>query len=302
MIVTIMKRKLGFLLIFLGIITLVVFIVRFFLASRTPKAGVLKIHSTPAASVFMDNKHVGRTPYDAEVPQGEYTIKLIPESAIDDVAVWQGKIRVAANLLTYINRDLAPTELASAGEVLWLEKITSNNAEMTIATVPDSAMILLDEQEQGVAPLTMTNISAGDHSLTVTSPGFLSRTLKIRATAGYKLNAAIQLALSPLDAPVRSEESSSSASPSGQLLPDSGIESENSGTEEEPPRPYARITDTPTGFLRVREKPTTTAAEIGRVEPGDAYSILTTEEGWYEIQMDDEETGWISSQYAQYVD
>lgn len=58
------------------------------------------------------------------------------------------------------------------------------------------------------------------------------------------------------------------------------------------------ITDTPTGWLRVRETPSSSAAEIARVLPGETYDLLDEDEGWYHIRLDAGRTGWISAQYA----
>jgi hypothetical protein len=57
-----------------------------------------------------------------------------------------------------------------------------------------------------------------------------------------------------------------------------------------------KISDTPTGFLRVRVEPM--GEEIGQVNPGETYKMLSQKNGWYEIQMTDGKSGWVSSQYA----
>lgn len=291
-----MRRKIGILLITLGLITFVVIGARFVLSKQAPKTGVLKINSNPVSSIFLNDVHVGRTPYEDTVAAGEYTVKLVPESVVEQATSWQGKTKVAPNLLTYINRDLSSSELQSAGEVLWLERITSNSSELTVTTIPDGASVLLDEQTKGTTPLTITDVSPGDHSLVVTSPGFVTRTLKIRSTAGYKLNSSIQLALSPLGDVKREDEDE--ATTSGEL------EDEATGSADlaQLEKPYVIISDTPTGFLRVRADATITAEELGLVNPGEEYSIIDAKDGWYQIQFDDEEVGWVSGQYVEVVE
>ncbi len=73
-------------------------------------------------------------------------------------------------------------------------------------------------------------------------------------------------------------------------------------TVPDPPKPFIIIEDTPTGFLRVRMEPSTTATEAGRVNPGEKYTILEEDNGWYEIEYDEEKTGWVSGQYAEKVE
>ena len=60
------------------------------------------------------------------------------------------------------------------------------------------------------------------------------------------------------------------------------------------------ILETPTGYLRVRKEPSTLAEEVGRVKPGEEYELLDEDEktGWYKIQLDEGDEGWISNQYA----
>jgi uncharacterized protein YgiM (DUF1202 family) len=60
------------------------------------------------------------------------------------------------------------------------------------------------------------------------------------------------------------------------------------------------ILQTPTGFLRVRDQASLNGAEIGQIKPGETYQLLDDKTtGWYQIQLTNGKTGWISSQYAQ---
>ncbi len=299
-----MRRKVIFLLLIVGLFSGILLLVRV-VRGGAPKYGVLKITSNPAATVFLDNKNIGRTPFEDKVLVGEYTLKLIPETTVQTLIPWQGKIRVSTNLLTYINRDLSDSELSAAGELLWLEKISSSLSELSVSTVPDGGNVILDEQVKGVSPLSITGISAGDHTLTITSPGFFSRTLKIKNTGGYKLNAAVQLGLAPggltpTPEPAITDIPDETPTPSSILTP-TPSKSATSSAAKIPKKPYVTIGDTPTGFLRVRAEPQTSADEIGRVNPGEKYSLLASESGWYKIQFNDKE-GWISGQYATKVE
>ncbi len=56
------------------------------------------------------------------------------------------------------------------------------------------------------------------------------------------------------------------------------------------------ITDTPTGFLRVRKTPNGT--EIAKVNIGDKMPFLEDVEGWYKVQLVDGKTGWVSKEYS----
>lgn len=305
-----MKRTIfGFVLFIAGVLC-IVFLGRYIYAVRNPKEGMLRVNSEPAASIFLNNVHKGRTPFEGKVPAGEYTIKLVSDSPVVDVSPWQGKINVSPNLLTYVNRDLSVLEISSAGEVLWLEKISSSQSELLVTTVPDGATIILNDETKGVTPMTIAAVDPGDYSLTVSSPGFLSRTVKVKLTGGYKLNASVQLALSPqntieTDTPEATSGSDLNPEPSPSPSPDGqekDKEASPSSDMPDPEKPYVVISSTPTGFLRVRSEPSVLSDEISRVEPGDKFTILDTEKDWYKISYDGKNEGWISGQYADVVD
>jgi hypothetical protein len=56
------------------------------------------------------------------------------------------------------------------------------------------------------------------------------------------------------------------------------------------------ILTTPTGFLNVRSTPG--GATVGQVNPGQTFSLLDEQVGWYQIQLSDGTKGWVSGQYA----
>jgi uncharacterized protein YgiM (DUF1202 family) len=293
-----MKRKIFFLVSLVGLIVIVGAVARF-LNSRGPKQGELRVESIPVASVFLDNRNIGKTPYKEKVNVGEYTLKLVPESATTQLTIWQGKVSIGQNLLTYVNASLSESELTTAVDLVWLEKITSKLSELSVTTNPDGATVLVDDVVKGVTPLSLQDITPGDHAVSITSVGFITRTLKIKTTPGYRLIASLKLALSP-------GGTSEAASPTAALSPTPSSKPSAVATaaaeKTEPPKPYIRIKDTPTGFLRVRMEPSTSATEAARVNPGDMFTILESENGWYEISYDGTSNGWVSGQYAERVE
>lgn len=302
-----MKRKIVFLLVLLGLAVLVGIVVKF-LNSRTPKEGELRIESSPTASVFLDNKHMGRTPLREKVKAGEYTVKLVPESTTAQMAGWEGKITVGANLLTYVNSNLSESELTSAIDLLWLEKSSAKNPELSVVTNPDGATVEVDGQTKGVTPLSLQDLSAGDHTVVVSSPGFATRTVKMKTTSGYRVVASFKLALAPGTAP-REASTSATTTPTATVTPKPGTTktATASATTPDPPKPFVLIIDTPTGFLRVRMEPSKKATEAAQVKPGQKFTVFdnktdTESTLWYEIKYDGTNTGWISGQYAEKVE
>jgi len=64
------------------------------------------------------------------------------------------------------------------------------------------------------------------------------------------------------------------------------------------------ILSTPVGFLNIRQDPNTTSNIIDQAEAGNIYEYIDEEDGWYEIVLSEDETGWVFGQYVemQYVE
>ena len=282
--------------------------------SRTPKQGELQVDSTPAASVFLDNKHIGRTPIGGsatpyKLDPGEYTLKIVPDATTTQYASWQGQIKIGSDLRTYVSGTFTSSELSSSVNVLWLEKISGKQSELSVTTTPDSANVMLDDDIKGLSPINIPNLTPGSHTLTLTSQGFATQREKIQLTAGYRIVAVFKLGLS--------SDTASSASPSAlpivtPTVATTSATAKVSGTPTpkttgaallEPTKPYVLIKDTPTGYLNVRMAPTKTATKSAEVKPGEkyAYTDISTDSAgtvWYEIAYDAANSGWISGQYV----
>lgn len=281
--------------------------------------GVLKVTATPTATIFLDERNIGKTPYEGKYAAGEYTLKLVPETTVESLVSWEEKVTLRPSLLTYVNQELGASDLSTQGEVLTLDKSTGSGAELAILSSPDGANVTLNGENKGTTPLVLKDLPADNFVLSVAASGFAARTVKVKTTAGYKLTASFQLATSgevavspspsleelpagtPKATPKASPKTSPSPSPKTSALP--GASPTAKPASSPPPKPYVEILDTPTGFLRVREEPSTeTGKEVSRVNPGEYYTLLdeTTVSGttWYKIEYEPEKEGFISGQYA----
>lgn len=301
---------------FLGIIILLAVVggVVGLLRSRTPKQGELKVESQPSASVFLNDKHIGRTPVGKtsyKVDAGEYTIKIVPDAGVTSYATYQDKIKISANTLTYIDAMLSENDLTSSSYVLWLEKMSGKKAELAVVTTPDAATVLLDDDPKGTTPITIPDVSNGEHTLTIVSRGFLTRTLKIKTNAGYRLMANVKLALDPgrsvlgestaSATPAASPSATPKTTPTGspKITPTGSPKvtpTRGATTGTDPEKPFITIKDNEYGFLRVRSEPSTASpsAEVAKVKPGEKYHIFETKPSWYKIEYVNGKTGWVS--------
>lgn len=295
-----MKKKILF-LISLVLLFIAFVAVRSFLALRSGKEGRIQIISSPASNVIINNEAVGRTPYEASLPVGEYSIRLQPdEQEASGSATWEGSVSVIENTRTFVSREIGATDIASSGVVLTVEKMQEKptkkgTGEVQVITEPDGSIVFLDDEEQGIAPFLLSEVPEGDHELSVFSPGFFRRSQKIKVQEGYKVIAEFKLAVDPTHKKVVKEDSDDEATDEASLEKDSETNESSSDAK------IIEILKTGTGWLRVREEPTLNASEAARVDPGDQYEVLEERNGWIKIEYSKNEEGWISDQYTREV-
>ncbi len=246
--------------------------------------------SSPSAEIKIDNQIFGRTPYELELPEGEYLLTLTPEDDETDAtqsASWNGKVSINAHSLTYVNRELGSSDLLSSGVTFSVKKMDrkpskADSGEIEIRTEPDGAIVFLDNEEQGIAPLILSEVSQGDHEVSVYSPGFSRLSQKIRVQPQHRIIGDFKLSLDPTYKKIKKEEKKE-ATESAKIQKQTIL----------------TIKETSTGWLRVREEPSLNSSESAKIKPGEKFTMLEEKDGWYKIYYENEKEGWISSRYAE---
>ena len=248
-----------------------------------PAQAGLQVKSTPKSTVFLNGKSIGQTPYEeSNFSAGEATLKLIPENLEGSLGPWETNIKLVGGAVTIINHEFGESENLSAGEVMTLEKISDKKtASLAVISLPDSASIKIDGESKNFTPLLLDKLTEGEREVAVSASGFIERKVRVRLVNGFKLILNVKLAQESKEE-VEKEEGSSPETTLGS-----------------PERPYVEIKETPTGWLRVRLEPSASASEAGRVNPGEKYALLDEESGWYQIEYQGGEKGWISGRYAE---
>lgn len=274
-----MKRIRVILLSLLGIAA-AVGAVLFALEYFQPKGAGIFIETTPESTVYIDGERVGRTPYRETHPAQEIIVKLIPESFETPLVPYETKITLTPGVETVVRRQFGETEDVSSGEIVSFEKTEKDETSLVVVSIPDNAQVYLDGEISGFAPYRTSAIVPGEHTLRVGSTGYEDKNLLVNTQEGYKLTAVVKLATS-----------------------DVVVVEEEVDEPEKEEQEMVLISETPTGFLRVREDASTLSSEITQVEPGETYVLLETDKstGWYKIQVDEETAGWISNDYAEMV-
>lgn len=274
----------------IGILTMgfIIFIVvQLLFTIFSKKEGRLSVNSHPAGAVFIDNVMKGNTPFENVFKEGDYTLKIVPDGIATGAASWQKKVSVYAGSLTHVDVQLESTDISSSADVYWVTKrgIFDQNAGIQVQTEPAGALVYIDNDEKGVSPLTIDNITPDMHELSVFSPRFSKRSKKIKITSGFDIHAFIKLAIDPTQKSTYSVQ-------------DKPVEATSAAQLKEP-KNTVKILDTPTGWLRVRDEPTLAGSESARVNPGQRFELLDEQTGWFKIRIDGQKEGWISNQYAQ---
>lgn len=270
----------------LGIFVIIAFLIGlsfYLIGVLKPKSSGVIVMSTPASTVYINGEEVGRTPYDTKgFKPGEVVLRLVPDSFDKPLIPYETKIQLVAGVQTLVKRNFAKTKEESSGGIISFEKIEKNQTEIAVVSTPDTAQVKIDGQVKGFTPYKTSSILPGEHSITVSFQGYKEEKFDVKVYEGYRLTAVVDLAKS-----LEVEQTPSS----------------EEKVEEKVSREIVEIIATPVGYLRVRREPSTLGEEVGRVNPGERYEIIETDErtGWYKIEYEKGKEGWISNQYAKKV-
>ncbi len=268
--------------------------------------GNIQIVSVPETSVFINAQAVGRTPFNQPYPPGQYTVKLIPlsnDSTSETATVtWEGKVEVRSRQYTYIRRELANTEIESAGEVVTIRAsdlpVASGTGDIEIQTDPPGAVVSLDGEDVGVSPHVIRGAAAGAHEISLYLPKLKRRTIQLNVeSGGYTTILKTNLGLD-VDFDRKFELSKLLEASGSARLPD--IPKLSPTATPTPVPKTISILETPTGFLRVRDDGSLAGKEIAQVKPGESYPYLEEKGSWIKIKLTEGE-GWVSSEYAKKV-
>ncbi|MCS7092983.1 MAG: PEGA domain-containing protein [Patescibacteria group bacterium] len=261
--------------------------------------GVLEIKSFPISTIFINNLAVGRTPFEQKFQAGEFLIKLIPEGSATETASWNGKISIYKNAKTFVNIELGKSDIFSAGEIFTVQKaspsVKRGFGEIYVETEPQGAIVTLNNQEKGIAPLFIENVPEGNHELSVLLPGFFRRTQKINVDSGFRINGFFKLALDENQRKV--EDLEKEATLSAQIAREK--------------KKFVLINKNPQGWLRVRSEPKINSTEEARVKIGEKFEFIEEKNGWYRIKFNNNPEslisgefieGWVWKEYASLVE
>lgn len=80
-----------------------------------------------------------------------------------------------------------------------------------------------------------------------------------------------------------------------------GEDGEKDAAASKSVNPKLKITDTPTGWLNIRDSASLDGKTIGKVYPGEEYEYINVNGDWYKIILKDKTEGWIFGSYIEKI-
>lgn len=230
-----------------------------------PTSGISVLSQPQDAAVYLNDQQAGKTPYENKnLPVGVYNVRIEK-----DKAFWQGKVKLAPGVVSVVNRDLAADSASSSGEILNLGK----GKGLTVISSPTEADVEIDGKFYGKTPVTI-DISPGEHTILVSHTNYLKRSIRTDLPNNFNLTASVDLALSEADL----------TTVTNPVITQT---------------PEVLVKNTPTGFLRVRDKPNLNGKEIAQVKPGDRLVLLEELGSWDRVRLSGGTEGFVSSVYVE---
>lgn len=289
-------KKLLFILLFLIFVGITVFAGWKLLPQAVNFSGLQVIANGGEAEIFLDNQKLGKTPYENEkLHPGDYVLRLVPLDK--KFKKWEKKITLTTGAMTTVERSFSSGGKFDGGLSVFLQAIDDKMAAVEVITTPDNATLYFDKENKGKTPFTVQNVIAGNHEVIVKEDGYEDKIYKIDTVSGFKISMNFDLIPASAaksgksnDKTLGATSASSSAKTTSSPSPSPKT---TSGTSKK-----IEIGETGTGWLRVREEPSTAASESAKVNSGQTFTNLEEQNGWIKIEYQTGKFGWISSDYV----
>ncbi|QQG43722.1 MAG: PEGA domain-containing protein [Candidatus Daviesbacteria bacterium] len=233
-------------------------------ANLQAKSGVKVLSSPEKATVYINDQKKGESPYEeTNLSAGDYLIKIE-----EGEASWQRRVKLTSGTLTVINRQL--NKDSEAGEILTLEE----GRGVTIIASPTISQVEIDGKKVGPTPLKL-DLPSGEHTFVISQENYQPRTIRANVPQRFNLILSVDLKL---------EETNLVS---------------NTTVSTSPPAIKLKVLTTPTGFLRVRDKPSLQGQEIGRVNTGDELEAVEESTSWDKIKTSTGLEGYVSKTYVE---
>lgn len=245
------------------------------------------------ASVYLNDNFLERTPFiNKNLAEGTYMIKIVPDDP--SYLPYETQINLKNETLSVVVWKLGKKPEYSGGVIYEMVPLNDKNkTEVMFNSVPDGAIIKFKDQEKVFSPVTLTDISEGEHMYEISLPSYESLNHTINVIKGYRMVVYSKLSKIDLEEQKAKEVASSSAKKNETIEATQSanmvkIKSTNFFENNEE-------------VLRVRRQASATASAVGFAKVGEIYKYLgiTSQDNWLYIELDATISGWVSGSYAE---
>lgn len=242
------------------------------------------------ASVYLNDNFLERTPFiNKNLAEGTYMIKIVPDDP--SYLPYETQINLKNETLSVVVWKLGKKPEFSGGVIYEMVALSDKNkTEVSFNTVPDGAIIKINDKEKVFSPVTFSDITEGEHMYEISLPSYESLNHTINVIKGYRM--VVNSKLSKID--IAEQDKKEPASNSAEIK----IASQSAN--------MVRIKSTNffennVEVLRVRKQANATASAVGFAKVGESYKYLgiTSQDNWLYIELDATISGWVSGSYAE---
>lgn len=287
-------------------------------------AGLQVTVSDIPATLYLDGEYLSETPFKQnDLKPGMYTLKIQPDDA--NLVPYELPIRLTGGLLTAVVWNPGTRPESSGGVVFELERLNNRQqTELAISSIPDGAIVRINEEDLDFAPVVRTDLTAGKQSISLTLPSYDEQNHTLNLVPGHRLSVLVKMArtagtfnagdisgdtaddgTSAPESPTTSPTATASAIRTAQNTPATGNTAARNGASGSAVLTGKKVTILPTGFIqngeevvRVRESSSAASRELGFAKVGQSYTYLNESTAdWIKIQFNSK-PGWISKTYG----
>lgn len=292
------------------------------------KAGfILTVMNSEQADIYVAGKKLGEAPLQKnDMKPGTYDIKIVPRDTAKQS--YETKLQFVGGVTTRMNWNIGATVDESSGEIFESKPYSGKEkVQMSVITIPDTAIVRVDGQSRGLSPLTI-DIDPGTKDIQVSAPGYFERRVTPTVPKGMQTQITVKLAVNretlappatPIPTPVMTASVSATPKSSPKATPKATSSAVLKASPTATPKvavtatpkasasptakpatssgavrgtskiepPYIEIKETPTGWLRVRKDADANAEELAKLNTGEKVSY-----------MDETKGGWHKVEYA----
>ncbi len=276
------------------------------------RAGLQVITPDVPSTVFLNGQYLDKTPLiEKSLKPGTYFLRIQPDDST--LVGHDTTITLRPGVLSVATWKSAKRPEMSGGVIIEMEPLpSSKESEVSVISIPDNAIISLDNGVKEFAPLRIANVAAGPHEFEATLPSYETQRHTIDIVKGYRLLLTVKLAkLADTNTEEKAVSNSEATSSATLLAPSSATISGKTATQS---ARFNVATDSATAqqvlilktnffqegkeVLRVRNNPGTLGTEVGFVDVGKRYRFLeSTTSGWIKLAFDSKE-GWVSGEFT----